>query len=217
MKSHDALMLRYAMSMKRVLICLGVLFALFSAGLNDAEAKEGVAPRGSVSFDPTGILLWGGTFSAEMDLGTISLTATHRWIGTGAATQFVYTGGYDFVEPLYSHALGARANYYVTGGLSGLHVGAGVDYALVVLDVEDYKNLGGANYLVPGLHLGYRFKFGRVFLDPSASFHQALFVGQSTFRQNVYDPEDLLRGGRAFIDRRHRTGGDFRLEFGFYL
>jgi hypothetical protein len=185
--------------------------------MNDAWAKEPEIPRGSVSFDPTGILLWGTSFSAEVNLGIVSLTATHRWVGTGFATHFVYSDRGDFVEPMQSHALGLRANYYVTGGLSGLHLGCGVDYALVVIDFEDYMHNPGANYLVPGLHLGYRFRFGPVFLDPSASFNQAFFVGQSTIRRQVDDPEDLLRSGRAQLDRRHHTGGDFRLEFGFFL
>jgi hypothetical protein len=203
--------------MKRILTCLVAFVAASYAGRSSAAAPESEVPRGSVSFDPTGVLLWGTSFSAEADLGPISLTAMHRWIGTGLATHLLYAEGHDFVEPLYSHGLGVRANYYLTGGLSGLHLGAGVDYALVVSEVEDYKNYAGANYLVPGLLLGYRFKLGAVFLDPSASFNQAFFIGQSTLRRKVSDPEELLHGGRANINRAHRTGGDFRLEFGFYL
>lgn len=55
--------------MTRIPICLGALIAVFSLGVNHAAAREDEVPRGSVSFDPTGVLLWGTSFSAEVDLG----------------------------------------------------------------------------------------------------------------------------------------------------
>lgn len=117
-------------------------------------AADPSAHHGSVFIDPLGFLLFGPTIGVELGNGNLSGTLYGRWFNVGLLSQSLFLNSSEKESFDFSYGVGARGRYYFWGGLSGPHVGAGIEY--LHSRVNDPVDLIATNssYLVPEIEGG---------------------------------------------------------------
>lgn len=175
-----------------------------------AESQPTAAQHGSAFVDPLGFLLFGPTLGAEFGADKVSGTAYVRWFNVGLLSQALFLNkpqSFDF-----SYGLGLRGRYYLLGGLSGPHLGAGVEYLSTRID--DPMNLiaTNAHYLVPQVEGGYRFGLGAFYVGGAAALGYAFELSSSV---------DNLPGGNSAsffqVVNESKFYGSASLELGVYF
>ncbi len=166
--------------------------------------------HGSVFIDPLGFVFFGPTFGAEVGADRLSGIVYGRWFNEGVLAQGLFLTGSDHFD--FSYGIGARGRYYFWGGLSGPHVGAGVEY--LSTRVDDPVNLIATNshYLVPQVEGGYRFALGAFYAGGAAALGYAFELSSSV---------DNLPGGMnasSFqVVNESKFYGSASLELGVYF
>ena len=175
-----------------------------------AKSQPTAAHHGSAFIDPLGFLLFGPTLGAEIGSDKVSGTAYVRWFNMGLLSQALFLNkpqSFDF-----SYGVGFRGRYYLLGGLSGPHVGAGVEY--LGTRVDDPVNLVATNsgYLVPQVEGGYRLGLGAFYVGAAAALGYAVQLSSSV---------DNLPGGNSAnlfqAVNESKFYGSASLELGVYF
>jgi hypothetical protein len=139
------------------------------------EPKAG--PSGSVFVDPLGFLLFGPTVGIEIGVNQISAIAYGRWLNAGVLTHSLFLNAGDTFA--FSFGAGLKGRYYFSPNLVGPHVGLACE--LLKSRTENNLDLVATNnwIVVPELEGGYRFGFGRFYVDGSAAFGYAVQASKS--------------------------------------
>jgi hypothetical protein len=166
----------------------------------------------SVFVDPLGFLLFGPTLGVEVGIGRMSGTVYGRFFSIGLLSQSMFLNGPRHDSFDFSYGVGLRGRYYFFGGLSGPHVGAGVEY--LSTRIEDPVDLIATNaqYLVPQVEGGYRLGIGNFFVGVAAALGYAVQLSSSV---------DNLPGGNSashfMVLDQSKFYGSASLDFGLYF
>jgi hypothetical protein len=175
-----------------------------------AKSQPTAAHHGSAFVDPLGFLLFGPTLGAEVGADKVSGTAYVRWFNVGLLSQALFLNKPQTFD--FSYGIGLRGRYYLLGGLSGPHFGAGVEY--LSTRVDDPVNLVATNsgYLVPQVEGGYRLGLGAFYVGAAAALGYAVQLSSSV---------DNLPGGNSAnlfqAVNESKFYGSASLELGVYF
>jgi hypothetical protein len=122
--------------------------------------------HGSAFVDPLGFLLFGSRAGVEAGGDHVAGAIYARWFDAGLASRRLFLRDGDAFGA--SWAAGLRGRYYLSGGQSGVHVGAGTEYLRTRVETPAARVAAISTYLIPNVEGGYRLPFGRFYVGVAA-------------------------------------------------
>lgn len=178
------------------------------AATGDAQAPavtETPPDHGAVMADPLGFLLFGPTVGVELALGRYSVLAYGRWLDAGVLAKSMFEDASNKFR--FSYGGGLKGRYYSGPGLTRTHVGIALEVLKTRMDNDTDRVATKNLVLVPEIEGGYRFAFGRFFVDGALGLGYALQVSKSMVninggtQANLYEAKDVSTiYGSASVD-----------------
>lgn len=205
-------MAKLRQAIRRFSAALGVVSVL-SASTGASAAGHRRYSRewdGSVFADPLGFAFFGPRVGVEVGHRHLSGSLYGRWFSPGLLGHSLFLKDND--EFGFSYGVGLRGRYYFGHNLDRFHLGLAAEF--LHTRVENRVTLIGTDsgYIVPYVEAGYRFCWGRFYLNPSAAFGYANRLSSKVENLHGGEPRPDL-----YVVNKSSIYGSVSLDLGIFF